>query len=79
MTAVVRRAHSLPSAVTEAARDGRLRLLPGRLEDGEALARALQGAKTVIHLATGSGDSSSGTSKTSKSGAASKPPARSSD
>ena len=57
VTAVVRRAHSLPAAVTEAARDGRLRLVPGRLEDGEALARALQGAKTVIHLATGSGDS----------------------
>ncbi len=57
VTAVVRRAHSLPSAVTEAARDGRLRLMPGRLEDGEALARALQGAKTVIHLATGNGDS----------------------
>jgi predicted dehydrogenase/nucleoside-diphosphate-sugar epimerase len=57
VTAVVRRAHSLPAAITEAARDGRLRLMPGRLEDGEALARAMAGAKTVIHLATGNGDS----------------------
>ncbi|HEY0514531.1 MAG TPA: NAD-dependent epimerase/dehydratase family protein [Thermoanaerobaculia bacterium] len=57
VTAVVRRAHSLPAAVTEAARDGRLRLVPGRLEDGEALAAALAGTKTVIHLATGNGDS----------------------
>jgi predicted dehydrogenase/nucleoside-diphosphate-sugar epimerase len=56
VTAVVRRAHSLPPALTEAARDGRLRLVPGRLEDPAALAAALQGAKTVIHLATGGGD-----------------------
>jgi predicted dehydrogenase/nucleoside-diphosphate-sugar epimerase len=57
VTAVVRRAHSFPAAVLDAARDGRLRLVPGRLEDGEALATALAGAKTVIHLATGNGDS----------------------
>lgn len=57
VTAVVRRAHSLPAALTGAARDGRLRLVPGRLEDGEALATALKGAKTVLHLATGGGDS----------------------
>lgn len=57
VTAVVRRAHSLPAVLTEAARDGRLRLVPGRLEDGEALATALKGAKTVLHLATGGGDS----------------------
>jgi predicted dehydrogenase/nucleoside-diphosphate-sugar epimerase len=56
-TAVVRRAHSLPPVVTEAARDGRLRVVPGRLEDREALARALAGAQTVLHLATGGGDS----------------------
>jgi nucleoside-diphosphate-sugar epimerase/predicted dehydrogenase len=56
VSAVVRRAHSLPAALTEAARDGRLRLLPGRLEDPAALAAALQGAKTVLHLATGGGD-----------------------
>jgi predicted dehydrogenase/nucleoside-diphosphate-sugar epimerase len=57
VTAVVRRAHSLPAVLTGAARDGRLRLVPGRLEDGEALAAALKGAKTVLHLATGGGDS----------------------
>jgi predicted dehydrogenase/nucleoside-diphosphate-sugar epimerase len=60
VSAVVRRAHSLPAVLTHAAdtaEDGRLRLLPGRLEDAGALANALQGAKTVIHLATGGGDS----------------------
>ena len=57
VTAVVRRAHSLPAVVTEAAQDGRLRVVPGRLEDREALAMALAGARTVLHLATGGGDS----------------------
>ncbi len=56
VSAVVRRAHSLPAVLTQPAEDGRLRLLPGRLEDAGALANALQGAKTVIHLATGGGD-----------------------
>jgi nucleoside-diphosphate-sugar epimerase len=55
VTAVVRRAHSLPAVLADAARDGRLRLAHGRLEDGEALAAALKGAKTVLHLATGGG------------------------
>ncbi|MFL6194006.1 MAG: NAD-dependent epimerase/dehydratase family protein [Thermoanaerobaculia bacterium] len=56
VTAVVRRAHSLPGLVTDAARDGRLRLVQGRLEDGGALASAFAGARTVVHLATGGGD-----------------------
>lgn len=56
VSAVVRRAHSLPAILTQAAEDRRLRLLPGRLEDAGALANALQGAKTLIHLATGGGD-----------------------
>lgn len=56
VSAVVRRAHSLPAVLTQAAQDGRLRLLPGRLEDAQALAAALQEAKTVVHLATGGGD-----------------------
>lgn len=56
VSAVVRRAHSLPSVIADPARDGRLRLLSGRLEDREALAAAFRGAKTVIHLATGGGD-----------------------
>jgi predicted dehydrogenase/nucleoside-diphosphate-sugar epimerase len=57
VSAVVRRSHSLPPGLAEASRDGRLRLLPGRLEDPETLAAACQGAKTVLHLATGGGDS----------------------
>ena len=57
VTAVVRRAHSLPPVLAAASRDGRLRLLPGRLEDPAALAAACQGAKTILHLATGGGDS----------------------
>lgn len=56
VSAVVRRAHSLPAVLTQAAENSRLRLLPGRLEDAQALAAALQGAKTVVHLATGGGD-----------------------
>src|SRR5947199_2686157 len=56
VTAVVRRPHSLPPVLAEASRDGRLRLLPGRLEDPAALAAACQGAKIVLHLATGGGD-----------------------
>ncbi|HSG40999.1 MAG TPA: Gfo/Idh/MocA family oxidoreductase, partial [Thermoanaerobaculia bacterium] len=57
VSAVVRRPHSLPAVIADPARDGRLRLLSGRLEDREALRSAFQGAKTVIHLATGGGDS----------------------
>ncbi|HKI01242.1 MAG TPA: NAD-dependent epimerase/dehydratase family protein [Thermoanaerobaculia bacterium] len=59
VSAVVRRAHSLPAALAAAAGmtgEHRLRLLPGRLEDPEALAAALEGAETVVHLATGGGD-----------------------
>ncbi|HEX5758760.1 MAG TPA: NAD-dependent epimerase/dehydratase family protein [Thermoanaerobaculia bacterium] len=55
-TAVVRRTHALPSPLPEAARAGRLRLVRGRLEDAESLASALAGAATVLHLATGGGD-----------------------
>lgn len=56
VTTVVRRTHGLPPALLEAADRGRLRLVPGSLEDGAALAAALKGARQVIHLATGSGD-----------------------
>jgi predicted dehydrogenase/nucleoside-diphosphate-sugar epimerase len=56
VTAVVRRTHGLPPALLEAAREGRLRLLKGSLEDRASLAAAFQGAKTVLHLATGGGD-----------------------
>lgn len=56
VTCVVRRRHSLPPVVADAARDGRVRLLDGSLGDGEALSRALEGVATVVHLATGGGD-----------------------
>ncbi|MFL6200489.1 MAG: NAD-dependent epimerase/dehydratase family protein [Thermoanaerobaculia bacterium] len=56
VTAVVRRTHGLPPALFEAARDGRLRLLKGSLEDRASLAAAFQGAQTILHLATGGGD-----------------------
>jgi predicted dehydrogenase/nucleoside-diphosphate-sugar epimerase len=56
VTAVVRRTHGLPPALLEAAREGRLRLLKGSLEDRVSLAAAFQGTQTVLHLATGGGD-----------------------
>jgi predicted dehydrogenase/nucleoside-diphosphate-sugar epimerase len=56
VTTVVRRAHGLPPSILDAARGGRLRLLRGSLEDGTALAEAFRGARTVLHLATGGGE-----------------------
>ncbi len=58
VTAVVRRLHALPRELAEpAVREERpLRLLTGRLEEGAALAAAFAGAKTVVHLATGNGE-----------------------
>ncbi len=53
---VARRAHSLPSEIVSAAQAGRVRFLRGSLEDEKALEAALAGAHTVIHLATGGGD-----------------------
>ena len=55
VTAAVRRAHSLPPAITGAAKDGRLRLVRASLEDAGALAEAVRGAACVIQLATGGG------------------------
>ncbi|HET9227065.1 MAG TPA: Gfo/Idh/MocA family oxidoreductase, partial [Thermoanaerobaculia bacterium] len=49
VTAVVRRTHGLPPSLT----DPRIRLVKGSLED---LGNAFQGASTVLHLATGGGD-----------------------
>ncbi|MEM7308577.1 MAG: NAD-dependent epimerase/dehydratase family protein [Planctomycetota bacterium] len=57
VTAVVRRFHSLPPVLVEGARDGRVRLIRASLEDAESLARAVEGADAVVHLATGGGDS----------------------
>jgi len=56
VTAVVRRLQGLPPFLLDAARDGRLRLLRGSLEDLPSLAAAFRGARTVLHLATGGGD-----------------------
>ncbi|HEX7184285.1 MAG TPA: NAD-dependent epimerase/dehydratase family protein [Thermoanaerobaculia bacterium] len=56
VTAVVRRAHGLPPCLLAAAREGRLRLLRGSLEDRRSLAEAFRGARAVLHLATGGGD-----------------------
>lgn len=56
VTVIARRSHSLPPAIDAAIRDGRVRFLRASLEDKAALTRVLGGAHTVIHLATGSGD-----------------------
>ncbi|HKV11546.1 MAG TPA: Gfo/Idh/MocA family oxidoreductase [Thermoanaerobaculia bacterium] len=56
VTTIVRRAHGLPPTILSAARSGKLRLLPGSLENREALGNAFDGAKVVLHLATGGGD-----------------------
>lgn len=57
VTAIVRRAHSLPPMILDAARDGRLRLVRASLEDRDSLHAAVKGAHTVIQLATGGGAS----------------------
>lgn len=57
VTAVVRRTTGLPLALTDAAAVGRVRILVGSLEDHPSLDRAVEGARTVIHLATGEFDS----------------------
>lgn len=56
VTCLVRRTHSLPEVVEEGAKDGRIRLLRGSLERAEDLASMFAGASSVVHLATGGGD-----------------------
>ncbi len=56
VTCVVRRTHSLPEVVEEGARDGRIRLLRGSLEKAEDLETLFEGASSIVHLATGGGD-----------------------
>jgi len=56
VTCVVRRTHSLPEVVEKGARDGRVRLVRGSLEDARELGELLRGADSVVHLATGGGD-----------------------
>ena len=57
VTVIVRRAHSLPVKILDAARDGRVRLVRGSLEDPDALRRAVAGASCVMQIATGNGSS----------------------
>ena len=57
VTAVVRRLDGLPPVLTEGVKDGRVRLLRASLTDPDALRRAIHGARVVVHLATGGGDS----------------------
>ncbi|MEX1024028.1 MAG: Gfo/Idh/MocA family oxidoreductase [Planctomycetota bacterium] len=54
-TVGVRRRHALPDLVTEAALDGRLRVVDVDLASPETLERAVRGARVVLHLATGGG------------------------
>ena len=56
VTCLVRRTHSLPEGIVAAARDGRVRLVSGSLEDTSGLAELLRGVDSVVHLATGGGD-----------------------
>lgn len=56
VTCVVRRTHSLPTAVEEGARAGKVRLVRGSLENAAEMADLFEGAAAVVHLATGGGD-----------------------
>jgi len=55
VTAVGRRGFNLPEDLGRTARAGELRLARADLEDPAALARAIRGARVVLHLATGGG------------------------
>ncbi len=57
VTLIVRRTHSMPAIVVENAANGKIRLLYGTLEDGSSMRSALEGARAVVQLATGGGDS----------------------
>jgi nucleoside-diphosphate-sugar epimerase len=56
VTIVARRPHALTPDVIAAVRDGRVRFFAGSLEDAGTTSRALEGAPTVLQLATRSGD-----------------------
>jgi predicted dehydrogenase/nucleoside-diphosphate-sugar epimerase len=55
VTCVVRRTHSLPQSIVDAALAGHVRLVRASLGDDGGMARALAGAERCIHLATGNG------------------------
>lgn len=56
VTCVVRRLHNLPPEITGPALQGKLRLVRGSLEDEGSLEQAIDGARIVLQLATGNGD-----------------------
>jgi nucleoside-diphosphate-sugar epimerase/predicted dehydrogenase len=56
VTCLVRRTHSLPEIVEQAAKDGRVRLVRGSLENADELTDLFDGCSAVVHLATGGGD-----------------------
>ena len=56
VTIVARRLQGLPPRIAAAAREGRIRVFQGGLEDPAALELAFEGAEVVLQLATGSGD-----------------------
>jgi predicted dehydrogenase len=56
VTAVVRGVAALPPELAAGAAEGTVRVLRARLEDRASLERAFAGARAVIHLATGGGD-----------------------
>ena len=56
VTCIVRRTHSLPTIVADGVREGRVRLVRGSLENAAELEALFEGAESVIHLATGGGD-----------------------
>ncbi len=56
VTVVARRPHALTQDLIDAVRDGRVRFFAGSLEDAATVSKALEGAHTVLQLATGNGD-----------------------
>ncbi len=57
LTLLARRIEGLPPAIAAAARNGRVRVFQGGLDEPAALGRAFEGAEVVLQLATGSGES----------------------
>jgi predicted dehydrogenase/nucleoside-diphosphate-sugar epimerase len=57
VTLIVRRTHSMPAIVVDNAANGKIRLVHGTLENGASMRAALEGARAVVQLATGGGDS----------------------
>jgi nucleoside-diphosphate-sugar epimerase len=55
VTVVAHRPASLPGDLLDAAERGVVRVCRGALENPDGLARAVRGAHTVVHMATGSG------------------------